>query len=149
MTKTVVGVALAILAWASSGAAEDTFDLLVRHGLIVDGSGADGFEADVGIRDGRIVRVGDLSGATAKRTIDASGLVVAPGFIDIHNHSDFTPGRWRADRKTAGLGHPRPRLRPITAKPGSVGVEPALEPLRLEPALLRSVRLRGDPRSRI
>ncbi len=90
MSKTVVGVALAALAWASPGAAEDTFDLLVRHGLVVDGSGADGFEADVGIRDGRIVRVGDLSDATAERTIDASGLVVAPGFIDIHNHSDFT-----------------------------------------------------------
>ena len=90
MSKTVVGVALAALALASPGAAEDTFDLLIRNGLVVDGSGADGFEADVGLRDGRIARVGDLSKATAKRTIDASGLVVAPGFVDIHNHSDFT-----------------------------------------------------------
>ncbi len=90
VSKTVVGGALAALALASPGAAEDTFDLLIRNGLVVDGSGADGFEAGVGLRDGRIARVGDLSKATAKRTIDASGLVVAPGFVDIHNHSDFT-----------------------------------------------------------
>jgi len=92
MRKTVVGVALAlaILGWASPVVAEETFDLLVRKGLVIDGSGAEGFEADVGLRDGRIVRVGDLSAATARRTIDATGLVVAPGFVDIHNHSDFT-----------------------------------------------------------
>jgi N-acyl-D-aspartate/D-glutamate deacylase len=82
--------ALALLLLAAPAAAQSTFDLLIRDGLVVDGSGARGFLADVGIRDGWIVRVGHLSRATAERTIDASGLVVAPGFIDIHNHSDFT-----------------------------------------------------------
>jgi len=64
------------------------FDLLIRGGSIVDGSGDEAFSADVGVRDGRIVRIGDLSDANADRVIDASGLIVAPGFIDMHNHSD-------------------------------------------------------------
>lgn len=67
-----------------------TLDLLIKAGLVVDGSGGLPFRADVGIRGDRIVRVGDLGDATAERTIDATGLVVSPGFIDIHNHSDLT-----------------------------------------------------------
>jgi len=62
-------------------------DLLVRGGTIVDGSGAARFSGDVGIRDGRIVEVGRVTG-TARRTIDADGLVVSPGFIDGHTHMD-------------------------------------------------------------
>ena len=64
------------------------FDLLILGGRVVDGTGNPGYEADVGIRDGRIVEIGQLAGRGASRTIDAKGLVVAPGFIDIHNHSD-------------------------------------------------------------
>lgn len=63
------------------------FDLLIRGGRIVDGTGNPWFAGDVAVRDGRIVAVGHPQG-TAVRTIDAAGLVVAPGFIDIHNHSD-------------------------------------------------------------
>jgi len=65
------------------------FDLVVRGGRIVDGTGNPAFEADLGIRDGRIAALGRVVG-TATRTIDATGLAVAPGFIDIHNHSDTT-----------------------------------------------------------
>jgi N-acyl-D-amino-acid deacylase len=65
-------------------------DLLIRHGLIVDGTGAPAFTADVGITDGRVVYIGLLpEGVSAAREIDATGKVVAPGFIDIHSHSDF------------------------------------------------------------
>jgi len=64
-----------------------TYDLLIRNGRVVDGSGAPAFHADVGIRNGRIADIGKLRG-TAKRTIDARGAVVAPGFIDSHCHYD-------------------------------------------------------------
>jgi N-acyl-D-amino-acid deacylase len=63
------------------------YDLLIRNGRIVDGSGTPSFRGDVGIKDGKIAEIGKLSGA-AKRTIDADGRVVAPGFIDNHCHYD-------------------------------------------------------------
>lgn len=66
------------------------FDVLIRGGETIDGSGAPGIKADVGVRDGRITAIGDLAGAEAQEHIDAIGRVVTPGFIDIHTHSDFT-----------------------------------------------------------
>jgi N-acyl-D-amino-acid deacylase len=69
-------------------AREPVFDLVIKNGHIVDGTGNPWFPGDVGVRDGMILKVGDLSGAAAERTIDATGHVVSPGFIDIHNHSD-------------------------------------------------------------
>ena len=65
-------------------------DLIVDGGTVVDGTGAPRYRADIGILDGRIEAVGDLAGAEAVRRLDASGLLVTPGFIDIHSHSDFT-----------------------------------------------------------
>ena len=64
------------------------FDLVIRHGRVVNGTGNPWFHADVGIRGDRIEAMGDLSAATARQTIDASGLIVAPGFIDMHTHVD-------------------------------------------------------------
>jgi N-acyl-D-amino-acid deacylase len=64
------------------------YDVIVRGGLVVDGTGTPARQADVAIANGRIAAVGDLGGARADREIDAAGLVVAPGFIDVHTHAD-------------------------------------------------------------
>lgn len=63
-------------------------DLLIRNARVLDGSGNPGFRADVGIQGDRIAAIGDLEGRSARRTIDATGLTVVPGFIDLHSHSD-------------------------------------------------------------
>ena len=65
-----------------------SFDLIIRNGCICDGTGNPSRHADVGIVGDRIEAIGKLSDATAKETVDASGKVVAPGFIDMHNHVD-------------------------------------------------------------
>src|SRR5262245_58282625 len=69
------------------------FDLVIRGGTLVDGSGSNGRPADVGVAGGRIAAIGDLSAvavADVATVIDATGHVVAPGFVDPHGHSDGT-----------------------------------------------------------
>ena len=66
-----------------------TYDLVLRGGRIVDGTGNPWFSGDVAVRGDRIVAIGKISPDEAKREIDAKGLVVAPGFIDMHSHSDY------------------------------------------------------------
>jgi len=79
----LIGLSLAI-----SGSAQDMYDIIIRGGRVVDGTGNPWVFADVGIRGDRIVRIGDLSSARAQRVIDAKNLVVAPGFIDPHTHAN-------------------------------------------------------------
>lgn len=88
--KSILG-AIAMLAAAALAHAAD-FDVIIRHGRIVDGSGNPAFFADVAVKDGRIVRLGRVEGS-AGTEIDATGLVVAPGFIDVHTHADELPER--------------------------------------------------------
>jgi N-acyl-D-amino-acid deacylase len=66
------------------------YDVLIRGARIVDGTGNPWFSGEIAIKDGRIAAVGHLGSATATRVIDATGLVAAPGFIDLHTHSDLT-----------------------------------------------------------
>lgn len=84
-------VAFAATALSSYGPARPLdFDVLIRGGTVVDGSGAPGVRADVGISGDSIAAIGDLSGRAAARVIDATGLVVAPGFIDMLGWSNHT-----------------------------------------------------------
>jgi len=83
----VLGCALTMVVWAQPA----SYDVVIRGGRIVDGTGNPWFAGDVAIKGGRIAAVGSAGGlanATAARVIDATGLVVAPGFIDLHTHSD-------------------------------------------------------------
>src|SRR5580704_16473882 len=79
------GILLTVMAGCL--AAQD-YEILIHNGKIVDGTGDPSFHGDLGIKGGRIVAMGKLLHKTATRTIEAEGLVIAPGFFDMHNHSD-------------------------------------------------------------
>jgi N-acyl-D-amino-acid deacylase len=102
-------------------------DLLIRNGAILDGTGADAVTADLAIRDGRIVTIAPRHAGAARRTIDAQGLTVAPGFVDIKTHSDFTlPYAPRAESKvfqgvtTEVIGHCGFSVAPVLPGRGSL-----------------------------
>ncbi|HYE74347.1 MAG TPA: D-aminoacylase, partial [Blastocatellia bacterium] len=81
-------LSLAVIAASGQQLVADEYDLLIKNGRIVDGTGAPWYMADVAIRADRIVKIGHLGEAKAKRTIDARGLIVAPGFIDMLGQSE-------------------------------------------------------------
>lgn len=86
-----IPILLLILAVAPSLHAQSPpFDIVIERGRIIDGTGSPWYSGDVGIRDGRIAAIGKLTDAPAARRIDASGMVVAPGFIDMLGQSDLT-----------------------------------------------------------
>ena len=117
--------AIWILASSNANAAGNAFDILIRHGRIVDGTGNPWFRGDVAITDGRIVKVGLVAG-TGDIEIDATGLVVAPGFIDIHSHSDLKllQGRVRSKQDSTG-GHHRDPWRRQFGRPAAESTVPA------------------------
>ena len=67
------------------------YDLILKNGLVADGSRAKPYRADICIQNGRIAKIAGQTDEKAKRVLDVAGLVVAPGFIDIHSHSDACP----------------------------------------------------------
>ena len=83
-------VTLFLIASTLGHAADAAFDIVITNGHIIDGTGSPWYSGDVGIRDGRIAAIGNLSAAARKRTIDAAGKVVAPGFIDMLGQSETT-----------------------------------------------------------
>ena len=85
---TLVLCVFASLFAATSQSPSPTYDLLIKGGQVVDGSGNPWFYADVAVKDGRIAAIGSLGTAAAARTIDAKGKIVTPGFIDLHSHAD-------------------------------------------------------------
>ena len=87
--RLVIATMITVLSISSSISAQTTqYDVLIRNGRIVDGSGRPGYNADIAIKDQRIARIGNLANATAARTIEARGMVVAPGFIDMLGQSE-------------------------------------------------------------
>lgn len=81
---------LTFFALAIGASAQSSFDLVIVNGHIVDGTGSPWYSGDLGIREGKIAAIGNLSSATRSRTIDAHGMVVAPGFIDMLGQSELT-----------------------------------------------------------
>ena len=88
MTRAIPALLLTFAALQPSA----SYDLLIRNGRVLDGTGNPWFPADVAVKDGRIVAVGRLANAQATTVIDASGKYVTPGFIDIHSHADDGSG---------------------------------------------------------
>src|SRR5215472_14275323 len=90
-TFAVFALFLIILSTLLAGAQDKKpFDIIVRNGHIIDGTGSPWYSGDLGIRDGKIAAIGNLVSAASTRTIDAHGLVVAPGFIDMLGQSELT-----------------------------------------------------------
>ena len=88
MTSTRLAVACLIgLSISHAQAQSPRFDVIVRHGTVIDGSGNPRYDADIGVRNGFIMAIGDLAAATAATEINARGLFVTPGFINIHSHA--------------------------------------------------------------
>jgi N-acyl-D-amino-acid deacylase len=82
-----VGLLFSLFLFVGTSLRAESFDIIIRHGRIVDGSGNPAFFADLAVKDGRIAEIGRITG-DAKNEIDAKGLIVAPGFIDVHTHAD-------------------------------------------------------------
>jgi N-acyl-D-amino-acid deacylase len=85
-----ITLAFLLIVSAFAFAADSPFDLVITNGHIVDGTGSPWYSGDIGIRDGRIAAIGNLAGAARKRTVDAKGKVVAPGFVDMLGQSETT-----------------------------------------------------------
>src|SRR5205823_7543918 len=66
------------------------YDLVIQNGHIIDGTGSPWYSGDIAIQGGRIAAIGQIAGSSGKRTIDARGMVVAPGFIDMLGQSELT-----------------------------------------------------------
>ena len=86
----ILGILSLVFSSAAPSQSPAPFDLIIRNGHIIDGTGSPWYAGDVGVRDGHIAAIGDLSRDTAKQIVDAHGMVIAPGFIDMLGQSELT-----------------------------------------------------------
>ncbi len=114
----ILSAVLVLLSVPGGTGAQESFDLLIRGGRVIDGTGNPWFYADVGIRDGRIVAVGPLTNAMATRVLNAEGKVVTPGFIDLHSHAG-DEGRGPFARRSLSDDDPRNRAAPNMVAQGA------------------------------
>jgi dihydroorotase/N-acyl-D-amino-acid deacylase len=89
MRFAALGAALLVASIVFAGAQQESYDLIIHDGRVIDGTGNPWFHADVGVRGKKVVAVGDLSQASAKRRLDATNRIVSPGFIDMHSHASW------------------------------------------------------------
>ncbi len=98
--KKQIAILLVVLSTLISCQQKTSYDTIIRNGLVYDGNGGEPFKADIAIQNDSIAFIGDLSNATAKNEVDAKGLAVAPGFINMMGHSEeslFQDGRAQSD----------------------------------------------------
>lgn len=93
-------------------------DIIIKKGNVVDGTGKDMYKADIGIKDERIIHIGDLEGWTAEKVIEAEGMIVSPGFIDVHSHGEATVLLFPEAQSALGQGI-------TTIVGGNCGISPA------------------------
>jgi len=84
----LLAAVLAVVFIICCAPSEKSYDLVITNGMIVDGSGNPWFKGDIGVKDKKIVEIGTIVSGQARKSIDAHGLVIAPGFIDVHTHCD-------------------------------------------------------------
>ena len=100
----ITKLAPVLLALAGIAAAQPaTYDVILRHGTVIDGTGAKPYRADIAVRHGFIARIGDLGKAHAATDLDVTGLAVTPGFINIHSHASPAGVRSAANMLTQGV----------------------------------------------
>jgi N-acyl-D-amino-acid deacylase len=90
LIRVAVAILILFVSFAGCAGQQASFDVIITNGHIIDGTGSPWYSGDIGIHDGRIVAIGNLSQAQGKRAIDAHGMVVAPGFIDMLGQSEET-----------------------------------------------------------
>jgi N-acyl-D-amino-acid deacylase len=88
---------LLLLVNVQVGFAQQQYDVIIRNGKIIDGTGNSWYYGDIGVKDGKIVSIGKLSSSSAQKEVDAKGFIVAPGFIDVHGHIESIVNRPAAD----------------------------------------------------
>jgi len=88
----IISLLLGFLVTQCKNSDKLSYDIIIKNGIVIDGSGSQSINTDIGIIDDKIIKLGNLKSHSAKKVIDAEGLIVAPGFIDLHTHCDWGLG---------------------------------------------------------